>query len=168
MHVPRVIACPRYTTYAVGAHASALRCTTDHTQVIASCCPPCLPQRNGYPYVMWTRDIPPTTAMVNSYSAWPFVMVLESGKRWEHVLPLCHSSCGCAARPAASASGRWSWGSSRVGGGGETSWLLHLFSASHCHFAAATTVAAAQGCLAHCPHICLRSLQTVLPGVRCC
>ncbi|PRW45700.1 alpha-glucosidase isoform A [Chlorella sorokiniana] len=43
--------------------------------------------RNGYPYVLWTRDIAPTTAMVNSYGAWPFVMVLESdGTAWGALL----------------------------------------------------------------------------------
>lgn len=54
-----------------------------------------LPQRNGYPYVLWTRDIPPTTAMVNSYGAWPFVMVLESGACRAEI---CVSLLGVAAR----------------------------------------------------------------------
>lgn len=36
-------------------------------------------QRNGYPYTLWARDLAPAEAMRNSYSSWPFVMVLEAG-----------------------------------------------------------------------------------------
>lgn len=70
-----------------------------------------LPQRNGYPYVLWTRDIPPTTAMVNSYGAWPFVMVLESGAcRAES----CVSLWGVAARSTGNVARRPSRGFSSM------------------------------------------------------
>lgn len=45
-----------------------------------------LRQRNGYPYVLWARDTLPTTAMVNTYGAWPFVLIQESGAAGERCL----------------------------------------------------------------------------------
>lgn len=39
------------------------------------------PQRNGYPYALWNRDESPTVTMRNTYSHWPFILVVEAGGR---------------------------------------------------------------------------------------
>lgn len=41
--------------------------------------PPPYLQRNGYPYVLWARDLSSQLAMQNTHGHWPFVMVQEQG-----------------------------------------------------------------------------------------
>lgn len=118
------------------------RCKSSHAKPL----PLPLPQRNGYPYVLWTRDIPPTTAMVNSYGAWPFVMVLESGACRAGS---CVSLWGVAARSTGNVARRPARGCL----------FEHAVLPGH-----AFDVGSIQLTRAH--PTCL--LQTARPGARCC
>ena len=53
----------------------------------APCLLPFWLQRNGYPYTLWARDQSPQVPMRNTYSHWPFVMVMEQGETGVSAMP---------------------------------------------------------------------------------
>lgn len=50
--------------------------------------------RNGFPYALWARDLPPTVPYRNSYSSHPFVLGLEEGEAGQGQAGQCRGMVG--------------------------------------------------------------------------